>query len=140
MISSQYILDIFDLAFDQHSQRNLLLKQIPFLTIREIEHTGIGAYIYFSADMEIHQYKLDTNDAINFDIDGNPLEMIDCVEMKNENLSILANLTVHLSSGIIDCIEIFNKCGESYIKSEPTSYELRQVWFADDSKNRSITR
>ena len=139
MINSQYILDIFDLSFDDHSESDLLRKQVPFLTIKEIEHTGIGAFIYFSSDNIIQQFKLDTLNATNFDIEGNPTDMIGDVEITNPKLSILADATIHLTSGIIDCLEIWNKCGEDYVKTDPEHYQLRQMWL-DDDKKRTIIR
>src|SRR5688572_8631382 len=128
MIKSQYILDIFDLAFDDHISSDLLRKQIPFLTLKNEDHTGIGLFIYFSADKGIENYKLDFSQATNFDIEEHATEMIDGVEIRNPELKILADAIVHLKDGIIGHLEIWNKCGEDYIQSEPDHYELHQMW------------
>lgn len=139
MINSQYILDIFDLAFDDHSESEWLRKQVPFLTIKDIEHTGIGAFIYFSSDNLIQQFKLDTSNATNFDMEGNPRDMLDGVQITSAELSILADATVHLTSGVIDCLEIWNKCGEDYVMTDPEHYQLEQMWL-DDNRRRTIIR
>lgn len=139
MIKSQYILDIFDLAFDDHSDCNLLRNQIQFLSVREIEHTGIGAFIYFSFHDQILQFKLDTSDSTKFDIEGNPTDIINGIEIVNPDLLILADATVYLKNGIIDYLEIWNKCGENYVKADPEHYQLNQIWL-DRKRKRTIIR
>ena len=139
MIKSQYILDILDLAFDDHSESDLLRNQVPFLTVTDIDHTGIGAFVHFSSDDQIQQFKLDTSNATNFDIEGNPTSMVDGVEIKNSDLLILADATIHLKNGIIDHLEIWNKCGEDYVLTDPEHYQLDQMWL-DKNKRRTIIR
>ena len=139
MITSQYILDIFDLAFDDHSESGLLKNQIHFLTVTEIDHTGIGVFIHFSSDNQIQQFKLDVSNATNFDIEGNPTDMVNGVEIVNSDLSILADAIVHLKNGIIDHLEIWNKCGEGYVKTDPEHYQLEQMWL-DENKKKTIIR
>lgn len=139
MIQSQYILDIFDLTFDDHKAGDLLRKQVDFLTITETEHTGVGLFITFSADPSVKDYKakreLLVNEADNKEI----LEMVDGVEIKNESQNILADAIVHLKEGIIDCLEIWNKNGENYPVVEPENYELTQTWLGLKDK-RTIKR
>ncbi len=139
MIQSKLILDIFDLIFDEIESEDLLRQQIQFLSEKSYEHTGIGMYVYFLADKEIEKYKIPTEKATNFDILGNPTEMINGVELSNEELNILADTTVHLKNGIIDCIEIWNKNGEDYPRDEPVCYELTQSWL-EIPKRRRIKR
>jgi hypothetical protein len=139
LITSQYILDIFDLSFDNHSESDLLRKQISFLTVADIDHTGIGAFIHFSADEQIQQYRLDISNATNFDIEGNATSMVDGVEIKNPDLSILADAIIWLKNGLIDHLEIFNKSGEKYVLTDPEHYQLDQAWL-DNNKRRSIIR
>lgn len=139
MINSQYILDILDLVFDDHSERDLLRKQVSFLTVTDIDYTGIGAFVNFSADDQIQQFKLDTSNATTFDIEGNPTSMVDGVEIKNSDLLILADAIVHLKNGIIDHLEIWNKCGEDYVPTDPEHYQLDQMWL-DKNKRRTIIR
>lgn len=139
MINSQYILDILDLAFDDHSESDLLRKQVSFLTVNDIDHTGIGAFVHFSADDQIQQFKLDTSNATNFDIEGNRTGMLVGVEIKNSDLLILADAIIHLKNGIIDHLEIWNKCGEDYVLTHPEHYQLDQIW-VDKNKRRTIIR
>jgi hypothetical protein len=139
LINSQYILDIFDLAFDDHSESELLRKQVPFLTMTDIDHTGIGAFIHFSSDEQIQQFKLDTSNATNFDTEGNPTNMVDGIEIKNSELSILADAIIHLKNGIIDHLEIWNKCGNDYVQTDPEHYQLDQMWIGKN-KTRTIVR
>lgn len=139
MIRSQYILDIFDLAFDERAESDLLRNQVPFLTINDINHTGIGVFVHFSSDDQIQQFKIDTSNATDFDVDGNPTSVVNGVEIRNPDLLILADATIHLKNGIIDQLEIWNKCGEDYVLSEPAHYQLDQIWL-DKSKRRTIIR
>ncbi len=139
MIQSQYILDIFELAFDDHPFSDLLRNQISFLTLTETDHTGIGAFIHFKADNDIERFRLDTSNSKNFDIEGNPTEMVNGLEIRNPDLLILADAIVHLKNGFIDHLEIWNKCGEYYVKTHPEHYELEQMWL-DNNKKRKIIR
>ena len=139
MIQSQYILDILEIAFDDHPSANLLQKQVPFLTIAKIDHTGIGAFIHFNPGNQIEQYKLATSTSTNFDIESCTTEMISGIEIRNPKMGILADATVHLKNGIIDHLEIFNKSGEVYVEIEPKNYELHQTWLSEN-KRRTIIR
>jgi hypothetical protein len=139
LIYAQYILDILDLAFDGHAESELLRKQIPLLSIKGVEHTGIGAFIHFVSDKPIQQFQLDTANAINFDLEGNAISMVDGIAIKNPELSILADAIVHLKNGIIDHLEIWNKCGENYVGTEPQHYQLDQIWL-DKHQRKTIIR
>lgn len=139
MIESQYILDILDLAIDDHSQSDLLRKQISFLTVSDIDHTGIGAFIYFSADDQIQQFKLDTSNERNFDVEGNPTDIIEGIEIKNPDVAILADAIIHLKNGMIDHLEIWNKSGEEYVQKEPEHYHIEQKSL-DTNKKRTIIK
>lgn len=139
MIHSKLILDIFDLVLDDHKSEDLIRKQIQFLSISQLKHTGIGLFINFVADTQVEQYK-DTSERGGYiDIDGNPFERIDGVEIRNAELDILADASLYLTNGIIDCLEIWNKIGDSYPTTEPDRYELHQMWL-EEGKRRSIIR
>ena len=138
MINSQYILDIFDLAFDNHSASVQLQQQISFLSIAKELHTGTGIFIYFQADTKIQQFKINTLGNANYDIAGNHTQMINGIEIKNRDLLILADAIIHLKNDIIDHLEIWNKCGEDYVKTQPDHYELQQVWL--ENSGRKIIR
>ncbi len=139
MIQSKYILDILDLILDEVEFEDKLRQQIPFLSEREKEHTGVGLYVHFNSDKEIAKYKIPTDSAQNIDIEGNPTEMITGVEIKNEKLNILADATVHLRNGLIDNVEIWNKTAANYPIEEPSTYEMTQAWL-DPPKKRTIIR
>ena len=104
-----------------------------------MDHTGIGAFIHFSSDDQIQQFKLDTSNATNFDIEGIPTSIVDGIEIKNSELPILADAIIHLKNGIIDHLEIWNKCGKDYVQTDPEHYQLDQVWL-DENKRRAIIR
>jgi len=139
MALSKYILDIFDLTFQGLSSGDLLTKQIPFLSQGDNKHTGIGLYIYFVAKKEIQQYKVTASNTSTFDANGNVTEMLNGVEIRNSQLNILADATVHLKGGIIDNLEIWNKNGHDYPQTEPKNYELHQTWL-DLQKRRTIIK
>jgi hypothetical protein len=139
VIKSKFILDIFDLLFDDHKATDLLTKQIDFLTEGEIEHTGVGLFINFNSDKTIQAYKVDRNLLVDESDDPNLLEMIDGVEIKNDSQNILADAIVHLKNGVIDSLEIWNKGGDNYPLIEPEHYEMTQTW-RDVSKNKIIRK
>ncbi|REG97959.1 hypothetical protein [Flavobacterium aquicola] len=126
MISSKFIIDILDLILDDEKEAKLLRNQIGFLTVTEIEHTGIGLFINFENELKKECFKVDKN----LTFDG--------VEIKNEELNILADAILHVKDGIIYQLEIFNKNGSDYPKDEIETYTLTQNW--NGSKNRTISK
>lgn len=139
MIQSQLILDIFELLFDELGYEDLLKGQIPFLVVGSKEHTKVGAFIYFGHEKGIESFQVQAVGEPGFDSDGNLIARINGVELKNDNLEILAATTVHLKNGLIDCLEIWNKNGEEYPIVEPEVYRLEQVWNGK-AENRTIFR
>ncbi|KGO84564.1 hypothetical protein [Flavobacterium suncheonense] len=139
MIKSQLLLDILDLIFDGLENEKNLRCQIPFLKENNQEHTGIGLFINLDADKNINDYKIPTINNSNKNVDGNPIERIDGLELINESQNILADISVHLTNGIIDCVEIWNKNGENYPKNEPNKYQLIQNWIVPE-KRKTIVR
>lgn len=139
MIQSQLILDIFELLFDELGYEALLKKQIPFLSIGSKDHTKVGAFIYFDHEKGIESFRVQAVGEPGFDSDGNLIARIDGVELHNDKLMILADTTVHLKNGLIDCLEIWNKNGEDYPVNEPEVYRLEQVWKGKAEK-RTIIR
>ena len=137
MIKSQLLLDIFDLIFDDYEYEDKLRQQIQFLIEGETEHTGVGLFINFETEQGIENYKISTEKAENRDVDGKVIERINGVELRNSELKILADVTVHITDGIIDCVEIWNMI-DDYPTIEPSKYELEQVWV--DSANRKLIR
>lgn len=101
MFTSNYILDILDLGLDGSDSENLLREQIRFLFISELEHTGVGLFVYFESEDSIEQFRADVTDAI-----------LDGVEINSPENRIQAEGIIHISNGIISSLEIFNFCGE----------------------------
>ena len=137
MIKSQLLLDIFDLIFDDFEYEDKLRRQIQFLNEGETEHTGVGLFINFETEQGIENYKIPIEKTENRDVNGKAIERINGVELRNSKLKILADVNVHITDGIIDCVEICNMIGD-YPTIEPSKYELEQVWV--DSKNRKLVR
>ena len=133
MLTSRYLLDIFDLAFDNHPAGSLLRQQVTHLSLLHTEHTGIGAFFYVEADSPIHHL------AIPGDTAGTSTEMLDGVEIRSIELSLLADATIHLQDGLIHHVEIWNKGGTNYPLIDPEHYELRQTWLGT-SVSRTVIR
>jgi hypothetical protein len=139
MIKSQYILDILDLTFDDHKASELLRKQVDYLTVSDTEHTGIGLFINFSADPGVQYYKIKKELLLNDTDNPATLEMVNGLEIIKESQNILADATVHLENGIINCLEIWNKGGGDYPLTEPEHYALNQTW-RDEQDKRKLKR
>ena len=139
MIKSQLLLDTFDLIFDELKSTDLLQKQIQYLTIGETEHTRVGLFINFIKEENILNYKAEYENFSNILENGDVCERLDGVELKNEELDILADISVNLKNGIIDYFEIFVKNGNDYPHIELEHYEIYQSW-VDKSKRRTIKR
>lgn len=128
MLTSNYILDILDLGLDGSDSENLLREQIRFLSISELEHTGVGLFVYFKSEDLIEQFRADVND-----------ERLDGVQINSPENKIQAEGIIHIGNGIISSLEIFNFCGEDYPTIEPSTYELSQKW-VDHGNGRVIIR
>lgn len=129
MITSKYILDIFDLILDGYHSADLLKNQIPYLLEKNREHTGGGLYIYFTTEKGVENYK----------IKESSIDILDGLEVQNKKLNILADIILHLRNGVINCIEIWNKNGEKYPLDDPIQYEMKQLWLPP-SKRRTIIK
>jgi hypothetical protein len=133
MIHSRLILDILDLALDGQDVPENIRKQIPYLTERNREHTDVGVYIYFDNESKIQSLSSQNQDASKED------KMFNGVEIVNSSRNVLADATVHLQNGLIECVEIWNKNGEDYPQDDLTEYEMYQVWLSVDIR-RKINR
>lgn len=130
MLSSKLIVDILDLALEDDSASELLQKQIPYLTEDKLEHTGVGLFVYFKHEKGIESVRADTKHISQYDVNGAPIDRFDGIEVKNEAENILADATVHVTEGLIDCVEIWNKLGD-YPQEEPTVYKVYQAWVGE---------
>lgn len=143
-MESQLAKDILELTFGNLLKSGLfpymatLRNQIPFLKIKELEHTGIGLFIYFDLtnEMQLQQAKITPRGILN--IEGLEVEVWEGPELRNDELGILADTIVHITSGYVDCIEIFNKIGNDYPVEEPKHYELH--WKGEYDFEKVIVR
>lgn len=125
MITSEFILNILHLALTDDNTLASLQQQIPFLTIKEVKHTGIGLFIYLdlynAAQVERHITTIKSTP-------------ITGVEIRSDKEKVLADAVVHVSNGLIDYIEIFNKNGEDYPVTELACYEMYQTWLNENQR------
>ena len=103
------------------------------LTLLRTEHTGMGVYYYVEADWPIPHL------AIPGDTTGTSTAMLDGVEIRSVELSLLADATIHLQDGLIHHVEIWNKGGADYPHTDPEHYELHQTWRGTHA-GRTISR
>ena len=123
MIDSELITEIIELTVEGEKFDTLLFEQINHLTIKEQEHTGVGLFVYFKYDEGIEKYRL--NDSQLRELFGEHNHGIENFELINSEVGILANTTVYLTDGLIDCVEIWNKVGD-FPKEELLTYELKR--------------
>ncbi len=123
MIESELISNILELTVEGEKFEALLYQQINHLTVKKKEHTGVGLFVYLKYDKEIEKYRL--SDSQLDELFGNYNHQLDKFELINSDLNVLADTTVHLTDGLIDCIEIWNKLGD-YPKEELITYELKR--------------
>ena len=126
MISSKLVIDILHLILDDDEVENSFREQIDFLIESSKENTGIGLFINFENELRDKYFKIGKN------------LIFDGVEIKDDELNILADIILHIKDGIIDQLEIFNKNGEKYPEQDIEHYILKQNW--KGSKNRTITK
>jgi len=124
MIKSELISNILELTVEGEPFENQLFEQIELLADYRFEHTGIGMYIHFEVDEKAKVHQLSKSQLKemfgNFNHDLTKFELI------NTSINVLADLTIHFTDGIIDCLEIWNKLGE-YPKEELLTYQLKRI-------------
>jgi hypothetical protein len=124
MIKSELISEIIELTLEGEKYEDLLFDQIKYLTEKEEEHTGVGLYVYLKQDLGIEKYRLTESQLI--ELFNNHNHQLEKFELINSALNVKADTTVHLSNGLIDSIEIWNKIGD-YPKGELMTYELKKI-------------
>jgi hypothetical protein len=124
MIKSELISNILELTVEGEKFESLLFEQIERLTEKESEHTRIGLYVYLKSESGIEKHRLSESQLEQ--MFGEHNHELTKFELINKNENILADLTVHFSNGIIDCVEIWNKTGD-YPKEELLTYELKRI-------------
>ena len=123
MIKSELISTIIELTVENEKFESQLFEQLEFLTEKESEHTGVGLYVYLKPENGIEEHRLSNSQLEQ--IFGKHNHELTKFEMINKNEKVLADLTVHFSNGIINCVEIWNKLGD-YPKNELLTYELKR--------------
>ena len=139
MIHSKLILDIFDLTFDGYESADLVRSQLPFLTEKRFDRTGVGLFINFNHEKEANNYQVQTKKSTDIEKNEGVDERLTGVEITNESLKIMALADIVLTDGIVDYIEILNYNGEDYPIEEPKHYELYQMWL-EPPMQRTIIR
>lgn len=149
-------MDILNLAFDDNEAGDKLRKQIPFLTVYDIEHTGIGLYADIKHDSGIEEFRVELDPPQipepkasiikrllkKFREKSKPKVIppktgsarLNEIRIENEAKGIRAEATVHIEEGLIVCIEIYNFIGEDYPLTEPDTYTIFQNWLPDDQR------
>lgn len=122
-IRSKLISNIIEVTVKGEKFEDLLIQQMKYLSEIDEEHTGIGLYVYFKYDHEIEKFRLSESQLQ--ELFGNHAHRLEKFELINFELRVLADTTVYLSDGLIDCVEIWNKLGE-YPKEELVTYNLKR--------------
>ena len=125
MINSELINDILDFSLEGEQFEDELTQQVEFLSIKEEEYTGTGLFVHFNHTEGIEKFRIET-DGKNLNVDGKSTDRIEKVELINKHINIQADTCIHLTDGLIDCVEIWNKLG-SYPESELLTYELKPL-------------
>lgn len=124
MIESDFISSIVQLTVEGEKFEDILLEQIRHLTEKEVQHTDVGLFVYFENKPEIEKYRLSESQL--FDLFGGFAHRLEKFELISSEMNVLADITVHFSNGLINCLEIWNKLGD-YPKEELVSYELKRL-------------
>jgi hypothetical protein len=125
MIDSELIIDILDFTLESEECVEQLTNQMEFLSIKEEEYTETGLFVHFNHAEGIEKFRIET-DGKNLNVDGKSTYRIEKLELINKHINIQADTCVHLTDGLIDCVEIWNKVG-SYPKAELVTYELKRL-------------
>lgn len=123
MIKSEFISNIVELTVEGEKFEELLFEQIRHLTEKEEEHTGVGLYVYFKYEPGIEKYRLTESQLT--ELFGDFAHRLEKFNLINSEMNVLADTTVHISNGLIECLEIWNKLGD-YPKEDLVTYELKR--------------
>ena len=124
MIKSELISTIIELTVEAEEFESQLFEQLGLLTEKETEYTRVGLYVYLKPENGIEEHRLSKLQLEQ--MFGEHNHELTKFELINKSLNVLADLTVHFSNGIIDCVEIWNKLGD-YPKEELLTYELKRI-------------
>lgn len=123
MIESHLIAEIVHVTLEGELFEEALRQQVQFLEESEYEHTGNGMYVYFEMQAGIEDYRLTYDQRVKLFGANNP--ELTKFELINEPMKVHADVTVHLTDGLIDCVEIWNKLGE-YPEEDLLTWQLKR--------------
>lgn len=126
MIKSTYIADVVDLLLDGAANAATSRPQIELLADTVYGYTSGGAFVTFSYNDDIIQYK---NPDDNCVLSG--------VKITSPDFDFEADATLYFRKGIVHNLEITCKQG-NYPRRDLTKYTLKQVW--DSAPGREIHR
>lgn len=116
MIKSNFINDILNLLLDGDKAGLKAKPQQDFISIKDIEYTGSGAFIMFNhIDGIENNYATDANLVLNG------------LTIKSPELNIAAEATLVFKDGLINYLEIWSYDGE-YPEKDLSQYTLTQEW------------
>ena len=124
MIKSELIENIIEMTIEGEKFESQLMSQVELLSENKFEHTNVGLYVYFKPENGIEEYRLSEIQLKNMFGDFN--QELTKFELINDSKKILADVSVHFSEGIIECVEIWNKLGV-YPKTELLTYQLKRI-------------
>ncbi|HTK17858.1 MAG TPA: hypothetical protein VL442_00010 [Mucilaginibacter sp.] len=116
MIKSTYIADVVDLLLDGAADADTCRPQIELLSDTIYGCTSGGAFVSFSHNEDIAQYKSRDESGV-----------LDGVKITSADFEFEADATLYFRNGIIHNMEIVCKQG-SYPRRDLTKYILTQVW------------
>lgn len=126
MIKSTYIADVADLLLDGAADADTCRLQIELLSDTIYGYTSGGAFVTFSHNDDISQFKSrDENGVLNG------------VKITSADFEFEADATLYFRNGIIHNMEITCKRG-NYPRRNLAKYILTQIW--DGAPGRVISR
>lgn len=115
MFPRSFVQDILSLTFDVDDAPNEFRAQFPLIHVTCVEHTGVGAFLYLSAQEQVNVLEPDHPNAW------------EGPEIKCPGLDVHAECVVHLHHGRIDHIELWSVSGD-FPKGPIETYRLQQTW------------
>lgn len=119
MSLSKFHIETLSFIINQHQDFAILLKQIPYLEINDVDHTGVGCFYNYKLSSDYHTLN------INLNIDNESILGMGC-QLEAENLIHGASLTLWINNKTIETLEILAHV-EDFPIVELTEYSLKIV-------------
>lgn len=115
---SKFHFDVLSFIIESNPDYVNLKEQLPFLTVIDIEHTGIGCFYTYSLndDFDISKLNLQVNDLI--------LDMGS--SLNSEKLPEGAQLILLIKNKKIETLEVMSN-GDNYPSEELSDYSFKEV-------------